>query len=146
MGCRRLLRSLSLNVRLLCCPYSRNGNQSAMKRKRKQSACIRVSPQQLTQFGLERVKRDPLVVRCAMCGAEWQPTRLPQAGMQNTEWHCRNGCHKAPAARSGRHIEAPPPAAAGAFLCVGLAGGGILYLRRFIGITRPRGICKGGAR
>jgi hypothetical protein len=35
------------------------------------------------------------------------------------------------------------PASAGAFLYVGLAGDSILYLRRFIGITRPRGICKG---
>jgi hypothetical protein len=71
-----------------------------MKRKRKQNARIRVSPQQLAQFGLERVRPDPLVVRCVRCGAEWQPTRLPQAGTQNTEWHCRNGCHKAAAVRA----------------------------------------------
>jgi len=38
---------------------------------------VRVSPQQLAQFGLEMVRRDPLVVRCAPCGAEWRPTRLP---------------------------------------------------------------------
>jgi hypothetical protein len=64
-----------------------------MQRKRKQSARIRVSPQQLAQFGLERVSRDPLVVRCATCGTEWQPSRLPQAGAKNTDWHCRNGCY-----------------------------------------------------
>jgi hypothetical protein len=39
----------------------------------------------------------------------------------------------------------PRPGFGWGVLCVGLAGGGILYLRRFIGITRPRGICKGGA-
>jgi hypothetical protein len=65
-----------------------------VKRKRKQNARLRVSPQQLAQFGLELVTRDPLVVRCATCGAEWRPTRLPQAGTQNTEWHCRSGAHQ----------------------------------------------------
>jgi hypothetical protein len=70
-----------------------------MKRKRKQNAHIRVSWQQLAQFGLEMVTRDPLVVRCAICGAEWQPTRLPHAGTQNTEWYCQNGGHHPPQAR-----------------------------------------------
>ena len=78
----------------------RHVEQIAMMRKRKQHARIRVSPQQLTQFGLERVSHDPLVVRCTTCGAEWQPTRLPQAGTQNTEWRCRSGCHQALAVRA----------------------------------------------
>jgi hypothetical protein len=64
-----------------------------MEHKRKRRTRIRVSPQQLSQFGLELVTRDPLVVRCATCGAEWQPTRLPQTGTKNTEWHCRTGCY-----------------------------------------------------
>jgi hypothetical protein len=70
-----------------------------VKRKRKQNARLRVSPQQLALFGLELVTRDPLVVRCATCGAEWRPTRLPQAGTQNTEWHCRSGCTRPSAVR-----------------------------------------------
>jgi hypothetical protein len=70
-----------------------------MQRKRKQSARIRVSPQQLAQFGLERLSSDPLMVRCVTCGAEWRPARLPQAGAKNADWHCRNGCNNSLVAR-----------------------------------------------
>ena len=61
---------------------------------RTHSARLRVSPQQRAQFRLELVAHDPPVVRCTTCGAEWRPMRLPRARAQNTEWHCRNGCHQ----------------------------------------------------
>jgi hypothetical protein len=60
----------------------------------KKSAQIRVSPQQLSRFGLELVTRDPLVVRCPTCGAEWRPMRLPLSGKNNNEWLCANGCRQ----------------------------------------------------
>ena len=37
-------------------------------RKPNANAPLRISKQQLAKFGLELVTRDPLVVRCAMCG------------------------------------------------------------------------------
>lgn len=60
----------------------------------KKSTSIRVSQQQLSRFGLELVTRDPLVVRCATCGVEWRPMRLPQSGKSNNDWQCLNGCHQ----------------------------------------------------
>ena len=61
---------------------------------RKKPNPIRVSSPQLARFRVELVSRDPLVVRCPTCGAEWRPRRVPQFGAQNAEWRCQNNCHQ----------------------------------------------------
>jgi hypothetical protein len=55
---------------------------------------LRISAPQLAKFGLELVRRDPLVIRCAICGVEWRPVRLPRLGHLNNSWRCQNGCHQ----------------------------------------------------
>jgi hypothetical protein len=60
----------------------------------RRKSAIRVSVPQLAKFGLELVNREPLVVRCSICGVEWRPMRLPQMGHKNKSWLCQNGCHQ----------------------------------------------------
>jgi hypothetical protein len=53
-----------------------------------------MSTPQLAALGLELVTREPLVIRCSMCGVEWRPVRLPRLGHINNSWRCQNGCRQ----------------------------------------------------
>jgi hypothetical protein len=60
----------------------------------RQKQPLRISAPQLAALGLELVTREPLVIRCSVCGVEWRPVRLPQMGHANNSWRCQNGCHQ----------------------------------------------------
>jgi hypothetical protein len=56
----------------------------------KQNAPKRINRQQLAALGLVLVARNPLVVQCQICGAEWRPGRL-LPGVR--WWRCQNCCY-----------------------------------------------------
>jgi len=49
-----------------------------------------VSKRQLAAVGLTLIRLEPLIVQCQICGAEWQPLRLPALHW----WLCHNGCNQ----------------------------------------------------
>jgi len=49
-----------------------------------------ISKPQLARQGLILIRREPLVIQCQQCGAEWRPQRLPALHW----WLCHNGCNK----------------------------------------------------
>ena len=56
---------------------------------KKQPRQPRIIAEHLARVGLTLIRRDPLVVQCQRCGAEWRPLRLP--GLR--WWRCHNGCN-----------------------------------------------------
>jgi hypothetical protein len=67
---------------------AQEGARKAMSES-KSNGPKRISKPQLAAVGLTLIRREPLVVQCQICGAEWHPVRQPGAHW----WLCANGCN-----------------------------------------------------
>jgi hypothetical protein len=51
-----------------------------------------ISHAELADVGLVLISRDPLIVQCQVCGAEWRPDLVSQRPSRMF-WKCANGCN-----------------------------------------------------